>query len=167
MFSPTGGRVRGMSRRNNESLMPWSHRQSPFMQMFITMLAGAASAFVGTIAHRMGAFMNIPYGLVIALLILGISTWCARARMGTTGIGVHLIASSVTAWGVAICGVNGSALTPVGFSGSVPFFSQNVGYIWLYGLVILQVVMLFLPRKWFTIPPRKEYTTAAKRTSRP
>ena len=123
-----------MSRRNNESLMPWSHRQSPFMQMFITMLAGAASAFVGTIAHRMGAFMNIPYGLVIALLILGISTWCARARMGSTGIGVHLIASSITA---------------------------------LYGLVVLQVIMLFLPRKWFMIPPRKEYTTAAKRTSRP
>lgn len=155
-----------MSRKSNESLMPWSHRQSPFVQMLITLLAGVASAFFGTLAHRMGASMNIPYGLVIAFLILGISTWCARARMGATGIGVHLIASSVTAWGVAICGVNGSALTPVGFSGAVPFFSQNVGYMWLYGLVLMQVVMLFLPRHWFEIPARRERTAAASRVSR-
>lgn len=153
-----------MSRRNNESLKPWSHRQRPFVQMLITLLAGAASAGVGTLAHRMGASMNLPYGLAIAFLILGISTWCARSRMGAIGIGMHLIASSVMAWGIAICGVNGSALTPVGFSGEVPFFSQNVGYMWLYGLVALQVVMLFLPRAWFAIPPRRENTVASRHT---
>ena len=134
--------------------------------MLITLLAGAASAGIGTLAHRMGASMNIPYGLVIAFLILVISTWCARSRMGAVGIGVHLIASSTMAWGIAICGVNGSALTPVGFSGEVPFFSRNVGYIWLYGLVVVQVVMLFLPRSWFTMPARKEYTVASRHTSR-
>lgn len=155
-----------MSRKNNESLKPWSHRQRPFVQMLITLLAGAASAGIGTLAHRMGASMNIPYGLVIAFLILVISTWCARSRMGAVGIGAHLIASSTMAWGIAICGVNGSALTPVGFSGEVPFFSQNVGYIWLYGLVVVQVVMLFLPRPWFTMPARKEYTVASRHTSR-
>lgn len=36
--------IMSMSRKNNESLKPWSHRQRPFVQMLITLLAGAASA---------------------------------------------------------------------------------------------------------------------------
>lgn len=134
--------------------MPWSHRQNVFVQVSVTVLAGAGSGFVGTLAHRMGASANIPYGLVLAFVILGLSAWCARARLGTSGLALHLIASSIVAWGLAIGGSTGDVLVPVGFASTMPFFSQHAGYIWLYGLIAVQVILLVLPRAWFVIPPR-------------
>ena len=113
--------------------MPWSHRQNVFVQMSVTVLAGAGSGFVGTLAHRMGASVNIPYGLVLAFVILGLSAWCARARLGASGLALHLIASSIVAWGLAVGGAAGDVLVPVGFASAMPFFSQHAGYIWLYG----------------------------------
>ena len=136
--------------------MPWSHRFGFVGRSLVTVAAGVGSAFVGTLAHRMGASMNIPYGLVLALLIVGLSTYCARARQGAVGIGLHLTVSSAVAWGLAIVGgPGGDALTVAGFSAAVPFMSQHVGYIWLYGVIVLQVVLLVLPARWFAIPPRK------------
>lgn len=144
------------NRPGNRSLLPWSHRQHIVVRVLITMLAGAASGVVGTLAHRMGAEYNIPYGLALAFLILGISTWCARARCNAIGIGFHLIASSGVVWGMAMYGPGGDAMIPIGFSAPMPFFVQNAGSIWLYGEILLQVVMLFLPARWFVVPPREE-----------
>lgn len=144
------------NRSGDRSLLPWSHRQHIAVRVLITMLAGAASGVVGTLAHRMGAEYNVPYGLVLAFLILGISTWCARARCNAIGIGFHLIASSGVVWGMAMYGPGGDAMIPVGFSAPMPFFVQNAGSIWLYGEILLQVVMLFLPARWFVVPPREE-----------
>lgn len=137
------------------SLQPWSHRRSYPVRILITVLAGVASGVVGTMAHRMGASQNIPYGLVLAFLILGISTWCARARCGAIGIGFHLIASSGAVWCMAMYGPGGDAMIPIGFSVEMPFFVEHAGNIWLYGEIILQVLMLFLPARWFVIPPRQ------------
>ncbi|PST47317.1 alcohol dehydrogenase [Bifidobacterium callitrichos] len=143
-------------RHNDPSLMPWSHRFGPLGRSLVTVAAGAGSAFVGTFAHRMGASMNIPYGLVLALLIVGLSTYAARARQGAVGIGLHLTVSSVVAWGLAIVGgPGGDVLTVAGFGAEVPFMSQHAGYIWLYGVIALQVLLLVLPARWFAIPPRK------------
>lgn len=139
------------------ALMPWSHRQSTLVKALVTIAAGAGSGLVGTMAHRMGASMNIPYGLVLAFLILGMSTWCARARLGAVGLALHLIASSIVAWWLALPGPGGDALTPIGFNAEVPFFTQYAGLIWLYGLIIVQVLMLMLPRGWFVVPPRRPY----------
>ena len=38
----------------------------------------------------------------------------------------------------------------------MPFFSQHAGYIWLYGLILVQVVLLILPARWFVIPTYSE-----------
>lgn len=38
----------------------------------------------------------------------------------------------------------------------MPFFSEQAGYMWLYGVVLIPVVMLVLPKRWFVTPPRKE-----------
>lgn len=136
--------------------MPWSHRFGPVGRTLVTLAAGAGSAFVGTLAHRMGASMNIPYGLVLAFLIVGLSTYAARARQGVTGLALHLIVSSALAWAIALLGgVGGDALVVAGFSTGAPFMSQHAGYIWLYGVVVVQVVMLVLPARWFVIPPHR------------
>ena len=57
----------------------------------VTVVAGILCGIVGTFAHRMGASANIPYGLVLAFLILGISAWCARSRLDVVGLALHLM----------------------------------------------------------------------------
>ena len=109
-----------MTVKSTTELRPWSYRQNALVKSLITIAAGVASAFVGTFAHRMGAELNIPYGLVLAFLLIGLSTWCARSRMGAVGLALHLIAS------------------------------------WLYGLILVQVVLLILPARWFVIPTHSE-----------
>ena len=121
-----------MTVKSTTELRPWSYRQNALVKSLITIAAGVASAFVGTFAHRMGAELNIPYGLVLAFLLIGLSTWCARSRMGAVGLALHLIASSLTAWGMALTTTSGKALIVAGFQGDMPFFSQHAGYIWLY-----------------------------------
>ncbi|KFI97775.1 alcohol dehydrogenase [Bifidobacterium stellenboschense] len=135
---------------------PWSHRFGPLGRTAVTLLAGAGAAFVGTLAHRMGAAVNIPYGLLLAFLIVALSTYCARARQGVTGLALHLIVSSAVAWGLALFGgPGGDTLVVAGFSTPTTFFSQHAGYIWLYGVILIQVAMLVLPASWFRIPAPK------------
>jgi hypothetical protein len=130
--------------------VPWSHRQNAAVRALICVVSGMLSALFGTIAHRMGARYDIPYGLVVALAIVMLSTWCARSRSGVTGLALHLIFSSATAWGLAL-GLGGDMLTPIGFGASVPFFSAHVGYMWLFGMIVAQMVVLFLPPSWFVV----------------
>ena len=145
-------------RRSDPALQPWSHRQPYALRILITIASGVAVGVIGTLAHRMGAAQNIPYGLLLAFLLLGISTWCARwcarARSNAVGLGFHLIASSAAVWMLTGYGPGGDALVPVGFSGEVPFFCQHAGMIWIYGVIVMQVVMLFLPARWFMVPDR-------------
>ena len=141
-------------RRSDPALQPWSHRQPYALRILITIASGVAVGVIGTLAHRLGAAQNIPYGLLLAFLLLGISTWCARARSNAVGLGFHLIASSAAVWMLTGYGPGGDALVPIGFSGEVPFFCQRAGVIWIYGVIVLQVVMLFLPARWFMVPDR-------------
>lgn len=147
--------LKRMTVKSNTDLRPWSHRQNVLVKVSITIAAGVASAFVGTFAHRMGAELNIPYGLVLAFLIIGLSTWCARSRMGVVGLALHLIASSLTVWGMALTTTAGKALIIAGFQGEMPFFTQHAGYIWLYGLILVQVILLVLPARWFSVMPKQ------------
>ena len=102
---------------------------------------------------------NIPYGLVIAYALVIISTWSARSRDGVSGLALHLISSSLVVWTVmAGYGPGGDAMIPVGFgeTATLPYFSNNAGYFWLYGVVLIPLIMLALPKSWFTMPPRTE-----------
>ena len=63
-----------------ESALPWSYRQRPWLRYLIDVVSGAALGIVGTFAHRMGAAQNIPYGLVLALLLVALGAWSARSR---------------------------------------------------------------------------------------
>ena len=139
-------------------LLPWSQRLPIWARFLIDLLAGAIVGMIGTMAHRMGASANIPYGLVLAYMLVIMSTWSARWRDGVSGLALHLIGSSLMVWTVmAGYGPGGAAMIPVGFgdSASLPYFSNNVGYFWLYGVVLIPLVMLVLPKRWFTMPPRE------------
>lgn len=140
---------------SDRALLPWSHRLGGAGRVIVTLCSGAFAALVGTFAHRMGASANIPYGLALAFLLVGISTWCARSRCGVAGVGWHLISCSGVAWLIAMgVGGNGDALTPIGFGSDVPYFSDHAGYLWLYGLILLQGALLLMPSRWFTMTPR-------------
>ena len=146
-----------MAEDESRALLPWSHRLPIWARFLVDLCAGAAVGVIGTMAHRMGASSNIPYGLVLAYLIVVLSTWCARSRDGISGLALHLIGSSLMVWSVMSgYGPGGDVIIPVGFgSGSgVPFFSEYAGYFWLYGIVGIPVLMLVLPRRWFVTPPR-------------
>lgn len=150
------GRARTPGRVSDASLTPWSHRFGPLGRTVVTVLAAAGVAFVGTLAHRMGAMVNIPYGLAIAFAVTALSTYAARSRQGVTGLAVHLIVSSAAAWAFALYGgPGGDALVVAGFSEPEPFFSEHAGYIWLSGVIVVQVVMLVLPASWFRVPAPK------------
>lgn len=131
--------------------MPWSYRFGAAARLVITACGAVAVAVVGMMAHRMGASANVPYGLVLGLCVVGLSTWCARSRSGAVGLAVHLIVSSAVAWGMAIFNPGGGALTPIGFGGAVPFFSEHAGYMWLFGMIAVQIVLLCCPARWFSI----------------
>ncbi len=147
-----------MAQDESRALLPWSHRLPIWARFLVDICAGAAVGVIGTMAHRMGASMNIPYGLALAYLIVILSTWCARSRDGISGLALHLIGSSLMVWSVmAGYGPGGDVIIPVGFdSSAMPFFSQYAGYFWLYGIVIIPVLMLVVPRRWFVTPPRTD-----------
>ncbi|MFC5222960.1 alcohol dehydrogenase [Bifidobacterium leontopitheci] len=152
MTSPVTSKNDADTRQADDAARPWSHRLNPALAILVTALAGIASGLIGTFAHRMGASANIPYGLLLAFVLLALSTWCARARLGVAGLAVHLITSSGVVWMIATQGT-GDALTPIGFSGgSIPYWSQHVGYAWLIGCIVIQLLMLPMPARWFTIP---------------
>ena len=127
--------------------------------ILVILAMSAVVGVIGTMAHRMGASANIPYGLVIAYALVIISTWSARSRDGVSGLALHLISSSLVVWTVmAGYGPGGDAMIPVGFgeTATLPYFSNNAGYFWLYGVVLIPLIMLALPKSWFTMPPRAE-----------
>ena len=111
-------------------LMPWSYRLPIWGRFLVDLVSGIIVGVVGTMAHRMGASMNIPYGLAIAYLMVIISTWSARSRDGVSGLALHLIGSSLVVWTVMSgYGPGGDAMIPVGFGGDdpMPFFSEQAG----------------------------------------
>lgn len=132
--------------------LPWSYRQSAPIRYVIDIVAALLAAIIGTLAHRMGASSNIPYGLILGWLIVGAAAWSARARDGITGFAVYLIVSTLTLQLIAR-GLPFTDAMIVGLpSPSLPWLSRYCGVIWLYGTLFLEVAMLVVPSRWFTLP---------------
>lgn len=112
-------------------------------------LIGAVAAVVGTGAHRMGASMNIPYGLLLAFALIAMSTILARALVGATGLAVHLIVASLIVWKMSGYGPAGDILMPTGGSALVTFFSLRASVIWELGAIVIQTAILCLPSRLF------------------
>ncbi|MFT8703892.1 alcohol dehydrogenase [Bifidobacterium aquikefiricola] len=140
--------------RAQRSLMPLTFRFSMGLRLLISLLLGFFVALVGTVAHRMGAAMNIPYGLLLALVLAGLSAWEARARSGIIGLVLHLVASCFGVGMLAGQGPMGDVLIPVGGAAFTTYFGLYVGYYWLLGLIVVQFVIALLPLHWFVVVPR-------------
>ncbi|MFT8638780.1 alcohol dehydrogenase [Bifidobacterium sp.] len=138
----------------DRSLLPWTFRPNVGVRLFVSLVLGFVVAIIATPVHRMGASENIPYGLVLALILVGTSAWEARARSGIIGLVLHLTASCFGATMLAGQGFMGDVLVPVGGEAFTTFFGLHVGYFWLLGLILVQFVIAMLPLPWFTVVPR-------------
>ena len=102
----------------------------------------------------MGAAQNIPYGLVLALLLVALGAWSARSRDGVAGFALYFIASTTVLYFLALR--SGDVLIAAGFaSDSLPFWSQHAGYSWLFGVVVVQLLLLVFPRRFLSMPTRR------------
>lgn len=109
------------------------------------------SALLGTMISRDGADGPFPWGLLISLLLIFIVSLLARRDKKIAGVGVCLVFSSALAWILALFpGAGGSILVPIASPAFTTFFSASAGYIWLFGLIVVQVITALLPRKWFS-----------------
>ncbi|WEV69836.1 hypothetical protein OZX73_02930 [Bifidobacterium sp. ESL0775] len=139
------------SRKN----LPWSFRQNAVVRALICVVSGIVVGVCGTLVHRLGAQYNVPIGLLLAFLILVIATWSARARSGIVGLALHLMFSTSVAGFFA--NFMGDILLPMGFySTTLSFFSQYVGWLWLGGLIVIPVIFVFFPERWFDINATKK-----------
>lgn len=124
--------------------LPW------LLSVALIAFFATATALVGTALHRSGVDANLPWGLCLAYLLIGWSAAFARQRFGMMGVGFHLIVSGLVIWILATTsGVGGSVLVPVGSAAFTTFFSLRAGYFWLLGSTIVQILVMFLPKKWF------------------
>ena len=133
------------------SYKPLSHRLPVWLQYVVTCVSAGVYALIGTFAHRAGAINNMPYGLFMAFMLIALSAWCARSRNGRHGLVAHMIVSTVVVWLIALGFFGNAIVIPVGFGGFVPWFSQYAGYIWLFGILVVHLVLLCMPQRWFVI----------------
>ena len=109
------------------------------------------SALLGTMISRDGADGPFPWGLLVSLLLIFIVSLLARRDKKIAGVGVCLVFSSALAWILALLpGAGGSILVPIASPAFTTFFSASAGYIWLFGLIVVQVITALLPKKWFS-----------------
>ncbi len=113
------------------------------------LLAGVVTGFIATFAHRAGAAYNIPYGLVLAFLIVGLSAWAVRQKSALLGLLTHFIGCVGIVWGIALTQTSSDAIIVVGGASLTTFWSLHAGYIWIYGVIALHVVLAILPSKLF------------------
>lgn len=109
------------------------------------------SAFLGTMISRDGADGPFPWGLLISLLLIFVVSLLARRDKKIAGVGMCLVFSSSMAWILALLpGAGGSILVPIASPAFTTFFSAFAGYIWLFGLIVVQIITALLPGKWFS-----------------
>lgn len=115
-------------------------------KLVAVILCAVCVGCIGTALHRSGADSNLPWGLLVAYCLVGLSTIYAKWNFGTLGVGLHLISCSGVVWFLATTtGGNGSILIPIGSPAFTTFFSAYDGYFWILGVVFLQLLFLMTP----------------------
>ncbi|WP_156812268.1 alcohol dehydrogenase [Alloscardovia criceti] len=117
-----------------------------------TLLSASVVALVGTFSYRLGAAYNIPYGLILALMLVGLSCFLAGARVEARATlwheFVHALVSAVVVWAMALSSTTTSTVVAMGGKALVTFWSQHASLFWLYGIILVQLLVMFLPREW-------------------
>ena len=139
--------------------LPWSYRLSASKRLLVCLLSAVLVGAIGTAVHRMGAALNIPYGMVLSLVLVGLSAWSARARSGFGGLLLHFVVSCAVAWGFALIVKPQSALVATGSPAFTTYFSTEVWKYWLFGIIAAQVLIAFLPSRAF-LPASREQASS-------
>ena len=111
-------------------------------------LVGALVGLVGTVAHRAHLLgVDLPRGagrgIVLALLTVLAAATLARAWGGMAGLLGFGIGWVVVVQLLSVGGPGGGVLVP----------SEPVGYVWIYGGMLVVAAAAFLPRSWFSDRP--------------
>ena len=139
----------------DSALLPWSYRHGRVLGMTVTAVSAVCAVLVGTFVYRVGLRQNVPVGLLIALMLVALSSWSARARTGTWGLVLHFVISACV---LTVMGDdNGGRIYLLVRSAQVfpTWIMNNAVYIWMFGMVAIQLVIMFLPHRFFVIPPRE------------
>jgi hypothetical protein len=153
----------GARRAHPGSLATHSHAYAVWSWIGIALFS-LSGALIGTLLHRAGADRSIPWGLVLALLLVFACACWARHAHGVIGVAVNLLLSSTLIWIVSSSyGPGGDILVPISSTAFVTFWSQNAGYIWILGATLVQLLVLVLPRRWFADPSSSSRASSAER----
>lgn len=123
-------------------------RPSSAVNIGMTIVSALVIGVVGTFTYRLGAAYSIPYGLFASLLVAGILSFLAGVRGNIWHEFLHAAISTVVVWGLASQGTSTSALVVVGGSAFTTYWSVHAGYFWLYGIILVHVIVVFFPYKW-------------------
>lgn len=110
-------------------------------------LVGVLVGLVGTVAHRAHLLMDLPGGVgagivlaLLAVLAAGILSRAWGGLAGLLGLGIGWV---VVVQLLSLEGPGGDVLVP----------SEPVGYVWIYGGLLVVAAVAFLPRSWFSDRP--------------
>lgn len=112
---------------------------------------GLAVGVLGTLVQRSGAAQGLPWGMVLAYLLVVLAAWWVRCDSGTMGLALHLVASTVAVWLLSMRGPGGDVLMP--YASFPAFFAKYAVFLWMGGLVLIQTLAICLPASWFADGP--------------
>jgi hypothetical protein len=140
-----------------EPLIPWSFKLPVGWKIVISCVSAVIVMFIGTAISRSGAQYFVPWGLLVGFVLIFASSWSARARGGFMCSLFHFIVTWICVWlFLGFIGYGPGEVYPM-LLGSVEganFLMQNSAFIWIGGLTVIQVVVAFLPKKFFVLKAR-------------
>lgn len=114
-----------------------------------TVFLSVLVSIIGMFTYRLGAAYNVPYGLAITLAVVGLSTFLAGVRGGIWHQFVHATISTVIVWILAFMSDSSSTLVAIGGAALTTLWSQKASILWLYGIIIVQILVALFPQKWY------------------
>ncbi len=107
-------------------------------------LLGVIVGVVGTVAHRAQLLgLDLHLGLVLAMLAVLSAGVLARSWGGLGGLLGYGIGWVAVVQVLSLEGPGGDVLVP----------GEVVGYVWIYGGLVVVAAVAFLPRTWFSDRP--------------
>ncbi|MFD0705095.1 alcohol dehydrogenase [Alloscardovia venturai] len=123
-------------------------KNSRLQRWVVTLVTAVIVAVAGMFTYRLGAAYSIPYGLFLTLFVVGVSCFLAGLRGGLWHEFVHAVISTVIVWMMAFSSTSSSTVIALGGAALTNFWSFHASAIWLYGIIVVQIVVSLFPHTW-------------------